>query len=56
MVSLFEKIWLRYDNSDYFAKYKLDHKGREWADEGMKALFIMLTGSKTPGGAANSVS
>ncbi len=47
----FTTIWDKYDD-EYFDKYKRE-KGREWADEDLKALLVFLTRKKTPGGAAN---
>ena len=51
----FEAVWENYqmgDTNNYFAKYK-KAKSREWADEDLKALLIMLTRKKVPGGTAN---
>lgn len=47
----FTLIWDNY-KGDYFSNYK-SKKGREWADEDLKALLIFLTRKKTPGGNAN---
>jgi DNA helicase HerA-like ATPase len=47
----FTLIWDNYKD-DYFSNYKSE-KGREWADEDLKALLIFLTRKKTPGGNAN---
>lgn len=44
----FTTIWDNY-NSDFFNKYKAN-KGREWADEDLKALMIFLTRKSKPGG------
>lgn len=46
----FTTIWENYNN-DFFNKYKAD-KGREWADEDLKALMIFLTRKSKPGGNA----
>ncbi len=45
----FEYIWDHYEDMDYFKKYK-NEKGREWADEDLKALLTFLTRKKSPGG------
>ncbi len=50
-IDWFTTIWDKY-NDPYFATYK-NTKGREWADEDLKACLIMLTRKKTPGGNAN---
>ncbi|HBI46864.1 MAG TPA: ATPase [Planctomycetales bacterium] len=47
----FSTIWDNYGN-DFFTKYKRT-KGREWADEDLKAMLVFLTRKKTPGGSAN---
>jgi len=47
----FTSIWDNY-KGDFFSNYKSE-KGREWADEDLKALLIFLTRKKTPGGSAN---
>jgi hypothetical protein len=44
----FTTIWDNYNN-DFFNKYKAN-KGREWADEDLKALMIFLTRKSKPGG------
>lgn len=46
----FSAVWDAY-NGDFFTKYKRD-KGREWADEDLKAVLVMLTRKKVPGGTA----
>lgn len=47
----FEAIWDNY-NGEYFAKYKTE-KGREWADEDLKAILVFLTRKRSPGKSAN---
>ena len=37
-------------NKEFFSEYKKDHDGREWADEDLKSLLVMLTRKRTPGG------
>lgn len=44
-------IWDNYDDP-YFTDYKRK-KGKEWADEDLKAILAMLTRKKVPGGSAN---
>jgi hypothetical protein len=48
----FSAIWDQYDSNDYFAKYK-KKKGREWADEDLKAILKVLTRKTKPGGSAS---
>jgi Helicase HerA, central domain len=43
----FTTIWENYNN-DFFSKYKVS-KGREWADEDLKAIMIFLTRKSKPG-------
>ena len=38
------------DGKEFFNEYKRAHEGREWADEDLKALLVMLTRKRTPGG------
>ena len=45
----FTAVWENYDSADYFIKYR-QKKGREWADEDLKALMIFLTKKSKPGG------
>lgn len=51
-INWFTTIWDSYNSHSFFSKYKAD-KGREWADEDLKALLVFLTRKKTPGGTAN---
>jgi hypothetical protein len=48
----FSAVWDEYNSHDYFEKYKKD-KGREWADDDLKAVLVMLTRKRTPGKDAN---
>ena len=48
----FSAIWDAYDDDNYFADYK-KKRGKEWADEDLKAVMKMLTRKTKPGGAAN---
>ncbi len=41
-----------YATDEFFTKYPGKHGGREWADEDLKAVLVMLTRKKTSGGAA----
>lgn len=45
----FSGVWEKY-NDKFFTNYK-STKGREWADEDLKALMVFLTRKRTPGGA-----
>lgn len=47
----FATIWDNYNSDPYFSKYKNDN-GHEWADEDLKAILVMLTRKRTPGGTA----
>lgn len=47
----FSAVWDAYDVDDYFSDYK-KKKGKEWADEDLKAVLKMLTRKTKPGGAA----
>lgn len=49
----FERIWTAYDNNPYFITYPNSHKGKEWADEDLKALMVFLSRKKTSTGNAN---
>lgn len=44
-----EKLWSIYESSPALAKYKADNK-REWGDDDLKALLVMLTRCREPGG------
>lgn len=48
----FEAVWDRYDSLEYFKKYRRE-KGREWADEDLKAIFVFLTRKTKPAGSAD---
>jgi len=50
-VSWFTAIWENYADP-YFATYRQKHGGREWADEDLKAVLVMLTRKKQPANAA----
>lgn len=45
-------VWDNYDSHTYFLDYK-QKKGREWADEDLKAMLVFLSRKKSPGGAAS---
>lgn len=46
-----ERFWKIYDDDDtgLFAKYKKDKGGKEWADDDLKALLVMMTRSRKSG-------
>lgn len=46
----FETVWDQYNELDVFQKAK--RRGKEWADEDLQALLIMLTRKRSPGGRA----
>jgi len=50
-INWFTTIWDNYGTHKYFTDYR--KKGREWADEDLKALLVFLTRKRAPGGAAN---
>src|SRR5262249_30958538 len=52
-VDWFTAIWENYDSHQFFQQYPQKHGGRQWADEDLKALLVMLTRKKVPGGSAN---
>lgn len=49
----FSAIWDNYTTAPYFVNYPASHNGREWADEDLKAVLVMLTRKRVPGGQAN---
>lgn len=49
----FTAIWDSYDSHPFFVQYRQTHGGREWADDDLKALLVMLTRKRTAGGNAN---
>jgi hypothetical protein len=49
----FEAVWDAYDSDPFFATYK-QKSGREWADDDLKAVLVMLTRKRSPGKAANT--
>lgn len=51
-VAWFTAIWENYNSNPYFATYRQKHGGRDWADEDLKAMLVMLTRKKVPGGGA----
>lgn len=51
-INWFSTIWDNYNSNDYFSNY-VKKKGHEWADEDLKALLVLLTRKKQPGGSAN---
>lgn len=51
-VSWFGSVWDNYDTDPYFSTYRAKH-GKEWADEDLKAVLVMLTRKTKPGGAAS---
>lgn len=47
----FNNIWDNY-SFKYFSNYKMEHQGREWADEDLKALLVFLSRKTNPGASA----
>lgn len=52
-VSWFSRVWDVYNTNSYLTGYPAGHQGREWANEDLKAVLVMLTRKRTPAGAAN---
>lgn len=48
-VNWFTSVWDATTSNNFFEDYKKKHEGREWADEDLKALLVMLTRKRTPG-------
>jgi hypothetical protein len=48
----FSAVWENYNSFDFFNTYK-SKRGKEWADEDLKAVLVFLTRKRTPGRAAN---
>jgi hypothetical protein len=48
----FEAVWDAYETDDYFTSYK-KKKGKEWADEDLKNVLVMLTRKRKAGGKAD---
>lgn len=48
----FGAVWDAYEDDDFFTTYK-QKNGREWADDDLKAVLVMLTRKRSPGKAAN---
>ncbi len=48
----FLTVWDHYGSHEYFSNYKRE-KGREWADEDLKAILIFLSRKSKPGGNAS---
>jgi DNA helicase HerA-like ATPase len=44
----FEWVWANYENEPFFQE-KRRTEGKEWADEDLKSLLVMLSGFRTPG-------
>lgn len=45
----FTMVWDNYTSHSFFSNYQTQ-KGREWADEDLKAILVMLTRKSKPGG------
>lgn len=50
--SWFLWVWDNYDGEPYFTGYRAK-KGREWADEDLKAILAFLSRKRAPGGTVN---
>ncbi|MBE0418294.1 MAG: DUF87 domain-containing protein, partial [Coriobacteriia bacterium] len=51
-INWFTQVWDHYYDCEYLTKYTAD-KGREWAEEDLKALLVFLTRKSKPGGSAS---
>jgi hypothetical protein len=51
-VSWFTTVWQAYETHPYFQDYR-KKKHSEWADEDLKAILVMLTRTRKPGGTPN---
>lgn len=51
-VTWFSAIWEAYDTDSFFSDYRAK-KGRDWADDDLKAVLVMLTRKKKGSGAAS---
>lgn len=47
-----ERLWRQYDSEQVFRDYK-QKRGKEWADDDLKALLVMLTRARSSGGGAD---
>ncbi len=53
-IAWFTAVWDAIgDGNAFFEKYKKDHDGRDWADEDLKAILVMLTRKRKPGTGTN---
>lgn len=51
-VTWWTAIWDSYKDDPFFATYRTK-KGREWADDDLKTVLVMLSRKRMPGGTAN---
>ena len=52
-VTWFSWVWENYQSFDFFEGYRKS-KGRDWADENLKAVLVFLTRQRTPGKPPNA--
>lgn len=52
-VNWFSTVWDKMKDLQFFEDYKAKHEGRDWADEDLQALLVMLTRKRTPGKEVN---
>lgn len=45
----FEAVWAVYNTDPYIQSYPASHDGRQWANEELRAVLVMLTRARTPG-------
>jgi DNA helicase HerA-like ATPase len=53
-VNWFEWVWKKYEEFPYLKDYPKTHQGREWADEELRSLLVVLTRKSKPTGAASN--
>ncbi len=52
-IAWFKWVW-QHQNDEYFTKWKTTHKGKEWINDDLAAVLVMLTGQTTPTASPNN--
>lgn len=52
-ITWFENVWNNYYDHKFFEEYREKHDGRDWADEDLQSVLIMLTQKKHPKKSSN---
>ena len=55
-VAWFSAVWENYQTEPYLTNYPNRKQGREWANEDLKAVLVMLTRRRSPGAGSASLS